>query len=158
MADRKSPDIIIVMRAMSKKFSALVILAALIGFGVFSLFGYHHIAFAEHQQCAQVLSSGACTNGSQDTSGTCAEFTLTILKKFSQSLPWAQKSFLAVLAASGLLLAVLVGGWPESRRVFLVIRKSLRLAGDNFIARFFKQLGNWLSLLEKMEPSLVVVV
>lgn len=144
-----------IMDLMSKKLSAFVILAALLGFGVFSLFGSHHMAFSQHQECAQVLGSADCATSAQDPSNTCAEFTLTVLKKFSQSLPLAQKSFLAVLGAVLLLILVTpIQGWLENYRKFILTRRRLRLASNNFILRFFKQLGNWLSLLEKNMPAL----
>lgn len=143
----------------NKQLVSAIILTALIGFGVFSLFGYHHMVFSQHQECAQVLGSADCATSAQDPSNTCAEFTLTVLKKFSQSLPLAQKSFLAVLGVGLLLgLATPIQGWLENYRKFILTRRRLRLASDNFILRFFKQLGNWLSLLEKNMPALAFLM
>ncbi len=130
---------------------AALALTSLLGLGLFS---FHHMAFSGHKVCGESTQNKECVVPAVDPSTFCLEYTLTMFNKFKQSAPAFYKSVLSLL---GLVLFLLVWNikiWAKKKLQFYNQRKLEEHSEDNYIFRFIKTLGYWLSLLQKVDPVL----
>jgi len=136
---------------------AAVFTAAILSVGVMSVLAMNHEGSVMSTNCPVTMDSSGCTEKPADNN-LCINYHLGLLESFSNALPkdFGFKAF-GIFLASALVFAVfgLLAWLPK---LFLLIKIRLKYLFEETIRAFHNQLGFWLAIIQKRDPSYAFVL
>lgn len=138
------------------KSTVVVYLAvAVLGISVFGLGLVHHESFMEESHTLLTCKSIDCGVPVNDIS--CLDHCISAVQNFIQTAPIVPGVKLSVLLALALFLGLFFALAPNLLNAQKFSKIRLRQLYEESVTAFFDQLGFWLTLFEKRDPSYAFV-
>lgn len=129
----------------------IALIGIVFGVGIFGASLVHSEKLMEEHSTASVCHTQDCEN--QGSNPICASSCLSAFENSMQTLP-PNLLYLAVFIF--ITSIFFIAGWNFVRKnIFYNLKLFIRKSRERFILSYFAQLGNWLTLFGKRDPSLV---